>query len=169
MASSYQELNLLYVPAIVAERTADYERVYEANRHRVYSLAFWMTDNELVAEQVAASAFVRAFAAADEPTAEMIDRALLAEVRELVPVGPLTLACRNAASILSVRRNIKRIHMERAVVQLPATERMIFLLHDVESYDKVRIARLLGMSHEEVLQGLHQARLGMRESIAEQQ
>ncbi len=169
MASSYQELNLLYVPAIAAERTADYERVYEANRHRVYSLAFWMTDNELVAEQVAAAAFVRAFAAAAEPTAAMIDRALLAEVRELVPVGPLTLACRDAARVVTVRRNIKRVHMERAVVQLPATERMIFLLHDVESYDKVRIARLLGLSHEEVLQGLHQARLSVRESIAEQQ
>ena len=169
MASSYQEANLLYVPAIAAERTADYERVYEANRHRVYSLAFWMTDNELLAEQMSCAAFVRAFAAAAEPTAEMIDRALLAEVRELTPVGPLTLAVRDAATVVSVRRNIKRVHMERAVVQLPATERMIFLLHDVESYDKVRIARLLGLSAGEVLQGLHQARLGMRESIAEQQ
>jgi len=169
MASSYQEMNLMYMPAIVAERTADYERVYESNRHRVYSLAFWMTDNELVAEHVATAAFVRAFAASTDPTSEMIDRALLAEVRELVSLGPLTLHCADAASVVSVRRNIKRIHMERAVIQLPATERMIFLLHDVESYDKVRIARLLGLSAEEVLQGLHQARLGMREAIAEQQ
>jgi len=169
MASSYQEANLLYVPAIAAERTADYARVYENNRHRVYSLAFWMTDNEMTAEQVAAATFVRAFAFAAEPTVEVIDRALLAEVRELTPVGPLTLACRDAAEVVSVRRNIKRVHMERAVVQLPATERMIFLLHDVESYDKVRIARLLGLSAEEVLQGLHQARLGMREAIAAQQ
>ena len=169
MATGYQEMDLLYVPAIAAERTADYARVYEANRHRVYSIAFWMTDNELAAEQVAAAAFVRAFAAADDPTAEMIDRALLAEVRELMPVGELTLACRDAIEVVTVRRNIKRVHMERALVQVPATERMLFLLHDVESYDKVRIARLLGLSAEEVLQGLHQARLRMRELIAEQQ
>ena len=87
MATTYQEMDLLYAPAIAAERTADYARVYEANRHRVYSIAFWMTDNELTAEQVAAAAFVRAFAAAADPTAEMIDRALLAEVRELMPVS----------------------------------------------------------------------------------
>ena len=167
MASSYQDLNLLYAPAI-AER-ANYQGIYEANRHRVYSLAFWMTDNELAAEQISANAFVRAFAASSEPTADMIDRALLAEVRESVELGGLTLACKDAAEVVNVRRNVKRVHLERAVVQLPATERMLFLLHDVESYDKIRIARLLGLSAEEVLQGLHQARLGMRESIAEQQ
>ena len=169
MASSYQELNLLYVPAIGADRSASYARVYEANRHHVYSLAFWMTDNEMTAEQIAAAAFVRAFAAAAEPTAEMIDRALLAEVRELMPVGELTLACDAAAEIVNVRKNVKRVHLERAVVELPATERLLFLMHDVESYDKVRIARLLGLSEDEVLQGLHQARLRMRELIAAQQ
>lgn len=169
MATSYQDMNLLYAPAIVADKSADFERVYEANRHRVYSLAFWMTDNELTAEQVAAAAFVRAFAAADEPTAEMIDRALLAEVRELMSLGELTLACDAATEIVNVRHNVKRIHLERAVVELPATERLLFLMHDVESYDTVRIARLLGLSHDEVLQGLHQARLRMRELIAAQQ
>ncbi len=158
----------LYLPAVLAQQQADRARIYEENRHRVYSLAFWMTDNELAAEELSRAAFVRAFAAATEPNAEIIDRALLSEIRELVPVGELTLAAKPAAEIVSVRRNVKRVHLERAVVQLPATERMIFLLHDVESYDDNRIARLLGLSADEVLQGLHQARLRMRELIAEQ-
>ena len=169
MATSYQDMDLLCVSVIIAERSAAYERVYDANRHRVYALAFWMTDNELVAEQLAASAFVRAFAAANEPTAEMIDRALVAEVRELMALGEMTLTCANATAVLNVRHNVKRVHLERAVVQLPPTERLLFLLHDVESYNKFRIARLLGVSADEVLQGLHQARLRMRELIAEQQ
>lgn len=163
-----QDAKALYLPVIATEKRADYERIYEANRHRVYSLAFWMTDNELAAEELSRATFMRAFALAAEPTADMIDRALLTEVRELVPVGSLTLEAKPASEVLSVRRNIMRVHLERSVVQLPATERMIFLLHDVECYEDARIARLLGLSPDEVLQGLHQARLRMRELIAEQ-
>jgi len=158
----------LYMPGVAAVARADRERIYEANRHRVYSLAFWMTNNELAAETVAQQAFVRAFAAAVEPTAEMIDRALITEVRELMPVGELTLACETANEVLNVRRNVKRVHLECAVVELPATERLLFLLHDVEGYDDHKISRLLGISATEVLQGLHQARLRMRELIAQQ-
>lgn len=165
MASSSK---VLYMPGVAAIARADREQIYEANRHRTYSLAFWMTNNELAAEAVAQNAFVRAFAAASEPTAEMIDRALLAEVRELMPVGELTLACAPAKQVLNVRRNVKRVHLECAVVELPATERLIFLLHDVEGYDDHKISRLLGIGASEVLQGLHQARLRMRELIAEQ-
>jgi DNA-directed RNA polymerase specialized sigma24 family protein len=51
-------------------------------------------------------------------------------------------------------------------VQLPATEKMIFLMHDVESYEHDRIARLLGISEEESKLGLHQARVQIRELIA---
>ena len=165
MADSFQ--NLMYLPAVAAR--AEYERTYDANQHRVYSLAFWMTDNELTAEELSRRTFLRAFAAASEPSDEMIDRALLAEVRELMPVGSLTLTCAPVTEVLGVRRNTMRVHLERAVVQLPATERMIFLLHDVENYSPARIARLLGLSQEEVLQGLHLARLRMRELIAEAQ
>ncbi len=165
MADSFQ--NLMYLPAVAAR--AEYERIYEANQHRIYSLAFWMTDNELTAEELSHRAFLRAFAAAAEPSDEMIDRALLAEVRELMPVGSLTLTCAPVTEVMGVRRNTMRVHLERAVVQLPATERMIFLLHDVENYSPARIARLLGLAQEEVLQGLHLARLRMRELIAEAQ
>jgi len=38
--------------------------------------------------------------------------------------------------------------LERAVIQLPDTEKMIFLMHDVEGYDHARIARLLGMTED---------------------
>jgi RNA polymerase sigma-70 factor, ECF subfamily len=51
-------------------------------------------------------------------------------------------------------------------VQLPVTERLIFLLHDVESYEHSRIAKLIGISESESVYGLHQARLRMRELLA---
>jgi DNA-directed RNA polymerase specialized sigma24 family protein len=68
--------------------------------------------------------------------------------------------------VASVRGNVKRVDLERAVVQLPPTERMIFLLHDVEAYDHTRISRTLGVSEQESQLGLHQARLRLRQLLA---
>src|SRR3979409_1268658 len=110
----FSNLGIL-VPA-VESRTANYDEVYNENCHRIYSLAFWMTDNELVAEQLSANTFLRAFAALNQPTQDHIDRAFLAEVRELFAVGSLTLNCAVSPDIQSVHGNIKRVHLERAVV-----------------------------------------------------
>jgi DNA-directed RNA polymerase specialized sigma24 family protein len=43
---------------------------------------------------------------------------------------------------------------------------MIFLLHDVEAYDHARISRTLGVSEQESQLGLHQARLCLRQLLA---
>ena len=82
-----------------------------------------------------------------------------------MPLGILTLNCAPAERVLSVRRNTLRVELERAVIQLPPTEKMIFLMHDVESYDHARIGRALGLSEEESRSGLHQARLRLRELL----
>ena len=111
-------------------------------------------------------AFCRAFAKADAPSAEEIDRCLISVLREYMPLGTLSLDCAPCEKVLSVRRNTLRVDLERAVVQLPPTEKMIFLMHDVESYDHARIGRALGISDEESRLGLHQARLRMRELLA---
>lgn len=157
---------MTYLPEAVQARVETYKQVYEEHRHRVYSLAFWMTDNEIAAEELMTNSFIRAFAASPGPDGEAVDRALLSEVRELMPVGTLTLECAPVTTVETVRRNTKRVHLERAVVQIAPTERLIFLLHDVESYDHARIARTLGISEQESRQGLHQARLRLREILA---
>jgi|SRR5205807_433451 len=156
-----------YISIVESQVTTPYEQVYNENCHRIYSLAFWMTDNELTAEQLSANTFLRAFAGAKQPTTECIDRAFLAEVRELVPVGPLTLNCAVSPGSRNVHGNIKRIHLECAVVELPATEKMIFLMHDVEGYEHGHISHLLGISEEESKLGLHQARVQIRELVAQ--
>src|SRR5258708_38773713 len=132
-----------YIPVVESQTATPYNEIYNENCHRIYSLAFWMTDNELVAEQLSANTFLRAFAALNQPTQEHIDRAFLAEVRELFAIGSLTLNCAVSPEIQRVHGNIQRLHLERAVVQLPATEKMIFLMHDVEGYYHARIAPLL--------------------------
>ncbi len=114
----------------------------------------------------ASTATERAFASSAEPRTEQIDQAFLAEIREITTIGTLTLNSSACAETKSVRGNVKRVHLERAVVQLPATEKMIFLLHDVEGYTHEKIAHLLGLDVKESQFGLHQARLQMREMIS---
>jgi len=164
MASSF--LTISRVGVLIAGLENQFSRIYNENCHRIYSLAFWMTDNEQVAEQVATNVFLRAFASGRPPSADQIDRALLEELRDLVTMEGLTLCCEASAESGSMGRNMKRVHLERAVVQLPATEKLIFLLHDVEGYAHARIASLLGITEGDCRLGLHQARLRVRELVS---
>lgn len=154
-----------YVRALETRKTR-YDEIYKNNCDRIYSLAFWMTDNELTAEDLSSNTFLRAFATSDEPAIEQIDRAFLAEVQESTNIGVLTLNSVSSSPTQSIYGNVKRVHLERAVVQLPATEKLIFLLHDVEGYTHERISRLLGITVEESQSGLHQARVQIRNLIA---
>jgi RNA polymerase sigma-70 factor, ECF subfamily len=155
-----------YAPALLQSQVDKYREIYELNRHRVYSLSFWMVDNELIAEELMIQSFSRAFAASPEPSADEIDAALITELREYVDFCPLSLQCAACDRVLSVRSNTRRVELERAVVQLPATEKMIFLMHDLEGYDHARIANLLGITSDSSCEGLHQARLRVRELLA---
>lgn len=156
-----------YMPALLEPSKLDRaSKVYERNRHRIYSLAFWMTDHELAAEELMTQVFCRAFTSRTEPTAYDIDRALISVLREYMSLGALTLNCAPCDRVMSVRTNALRVDLERAVVQLPNTEKIIFLMHDVERYDHARIASLLGISVQSSMEGLHQSRLRMRELLA---
>jgi RNA polymerase sigma-70 factor, ECF subfamily len=170
MASFYDYVNFAgfasYLDIVNKATAAHFRRVYEQNRKRIYSFSFWMTDSEIEAEELMQNTFCRTFALSTEPTSEDVDRAFVAEVRDRMPVGTLTLECDPSTQVESVRRNAMRIHMEQAVVQLPATERMVFLMHDVEGYDHGRISHLIGLTEEESVNALHQARLKMRELMA---
>jgi RNA polymerase sigma-70 factor (ECF subfamily) len=148
------------------ERTAEYQAFFQQHSRRLYSLAFWMTDNELAAEDLMRDTFQRAFAGNPELDGNCLDRALVTELRTRCPLGVLSLNEPVSSSVSSIRRNTLRVHLERAVVQIPPTERLIFLLHDVEGCDHARIARLLGMTQNESRLGLHQARLRIRRLIA---
>ncbi len=157
-----------FLPSAKSKLLKHHRAIYEANRHRVFSFAFWMTDSEPMAEQVSERTFLRAFSLNDRPGDELIDRALLRELRNVASVSmePLQLRCAVVNEVSSVRRNTKRVELERAIVQLPHTERMIFCMHDGDAYDHARIARTLGISEDESRQGLHQARLRIRELVS---
>ena len=156
-----------FFPSPRTQRQKKMHAIYEANRRRVYSYAFWMTDSEPMAEQILERTFVRAFSIFDQPTDEQIDRALLRELKkQQITLGPLELRCAVVNEVNGVRHNTRRVDLENALVQLPYTERMIFCMHDGDGYDHDRIARTLGISEDESRHGLHQARLRVRELVS---
>ncbi len=150
----------------VAGDVASHQAVYVANKHRIYSLAFWMTGSELSAEVLLERTFARALRMDPPLHAEMIDRCLVAELRQCMELGEFTLDCAASEAVVAVRRNTRRVDLENAVIALPATEKLIFLLHDVESCDCERVARVMRLSQTRCMQGLHQARLRLRELLA---
>jgi RNA polymerase sigma-70 factor (ECF subfamily) len=154
------------IPALM-ERTASFRAIFEQHQNRIYNLAFYLTDNELTAEDLTARVFLNTFAVNSTPSAEVLDRALVNELRITTPIGDLTLDEPAVEKTANARKNVKRAALERAVMEVPATERMIFLMHDVEGYDHSRIARTLDISTDESVRGLHQARLAVRRAVAQ--
>jgi RNA polymerase sigma-70 factor (ECF subfamily) len=154
------------IPALM-ERTSGCRAIYEQHQNRIYNLAFYLTDNELTAEDLTIRVFSNTFAVTTTPSGEVLDRALVNELRATTPIGNLTLDEPVVEQKANARKNVKRAVLERAVMQVPATERMIFMMHDVEGYDVSRIARTLDVSTDDVTRGLHQARLAVRRAITE--
>jgi RNA polymerase sigma-70 factor (ECF subfamily) len=140
--------------------------VYDRNSHKVYAIAFWMTGNELAAEDLMAESFRSAFSESVVQTDDDIDRALVQQLRKAFQLPVFTLNCQPCNQVKNVRQNTLRVDLERAVIDLPATEKLIFIMHDVDRYDHDRIARLLGITERESRLGLHQARLRVRELLA---
>src|ERR1700730_17519149 len=60
--------------------------VYDSHRHRIFSLAFYMTGNEIEAEEILGKTFVRAFQQADQPDAGSVDQSLLQEFQGRFPL-----------------------------------------------------------------------------------
>jgi DNA-directed RNA polymerase specialized sigma24 family protein len=155
--------------------TADDPRreIYDKQSRRIYSLALWMTNSKNAAQRLASRTFLRAFACGGRVDTEQIDHAFLLEVHEVIampapdPDGVLEAAPETGHR--SIHREMKRVDLEKAVAQLPGAERLIFLLHDIEAYDQGRICRLLHFSKAQVLNGLHCARMRIRELVARMQ
>jgi RNA polymerase sigma-70 factor, ECF subfamily len=154
------------VPISPTDRTDEYSQIYESARYRLFSLAYWMTGDEVAAENITSRAFQRAFVASCTLHDELLDKILVSELREVASLGVLSLDQPLAAGTTDIRGNVKKAHLEEAVMQLPATERLIFLLHDVGRYEHGRISRTVNISEAESQLGLHAARLRIRELLA---
>ena len=66
---------------------------------------------------------------------------------------------------LSLAGSIDRMALERAVGNLPAGYRLVFVLHDIEGYEHHEIASMLDCSVGNSKSQLHKARLTLREAL----
>jgi RNA polymerase sigma factor (sigma-70 family) len=140
--------------------------VYDTHKHRTFSVAFYMTGSELEAEEVLTDTFVRAFTASPEPDGNGVDSAMVEELRERIPIDqPAPPAVARPGDTM-VGRNVKRTELEEALKELPANERIVFLLRDVEGYDADRVAALLDLSRRQVERTLFSARIRLRQALA---
>ena len=66
---------------------------------------------------------------------------------------------------LNLTGSIDRLALERAIANLPAGYRLIFVLHDIEGYEHNEIASMLECSIGNSKSQLHKARLKLRDSL----
>jgi RNA polymerase sigma-70 factor (ECF subfamily) len=83
MATDFSKVNHTKVLLSTAEERC--RAIYDKHRGRIYSLAFWMTNNKSAAERLASRTFLRSFASGPV-CADQIDQAFVAEVRDLIPM-----------------------------------------------------------------------------------
>lgn len=140
--------------------------VFESHRHHVFSVAYYMTGDEREAETILQSTFVEAFEQQAQPSIDQLDQALMAQLHSrlsLVPVAAVEAGSENLG-----HRNVRRTDLEEAMWQLPARERLCFLLSDVEGYTPVRIAGLLTSSEPDLQRTVLSARMRLRSLLIEQ-
>lgn len=152
----------------MSERSLEHRQrdVYETHKHRAYAVAYYMMGNEIEADEVTQDAFIRAFSQAEEPDGNCVDCSLVSELRERMPVDEQAPAAEAEPGLTLGGRNVKRTDMEEALRELPANERMVFLLRDVEGYEADRVAALLEVPRQQVERTLFSARIRMRSALA---
>jgi RNA polymerase sigma-70 factor, ECF subfamily len=69
---------------------------------------------------------------------------------------------------LALSGAVDRLVLERAVAELPAGYRLIFILHDVEGFEHNEIAAMLDCSIGNSKSQLHKARLKLRDALRAQ-
>jgi DNA-directed RNA polymerase specialized sigma24 family protein len=156
------------VNAQAEERSVEHAQrdIYDSHRHRVFSLAFHMTGNEIKAEKLLTDTFVSAFQAHSRPDSGIIDSALITGLRSLFHLRPGTHAPVSISTEM-IGRNVRRTDMEEAIQELPAFERLAFLLRDVEGYSSEAISQLLEVPQTEINRTVLSARIRLRSILAD--
>ncbi len=156
------------VAAESQELTAEQKQrdIYEAHRHRVFSVSYYMTANEIEAENILTETFIGAFEAAAEPSGQGVDQALLEGLERRFAMAP-TPAAQPVPGASLHRGPARRTDLEEALGALPPRERLVFLLRDVEGYAALKISSLLRVDEMEVQRTLLSARIRMRNALSE--
>jgi RNA polymerase sigma-70 factor (ECF subfamily) len=126
-----------------------------------------MTGSELLAEEMVKETFVAAFTAMPEADRRAIDCSLMRQLNSQFSLADIETEAPISARAGIRLRNMRRTDLEEALQQLPAAERLIFLLRDVEGYSPDEISELANIQQMQVNRTLFSARMRLRSILAE--
>jgi RNA polymerase sigma-70 factor, ECF subfamily len=159
--------------------------LYSLHKRRIYSLCLRMVGNIAEAEDLTQEAFLQlhrkiATFRGDSAFSTWLHRlAINVVLMQLRKKGLSLISLDEAmepapeegpgrsfgAPDLTLTGAIDRLALERAVADLPAGYRLIFILHDVEGFEHNEIAAMLDCSIGNSKSQLHKARLKLREAL----
>jgi RNA polymerase sigma-70 factor (ECF subfamily) len=164
---------------------AAFAQLYALHKRRVYSLCLRMLGNVAEAEDLTQESFLQlhrkiATFRGDSAFSTWLHRLTinvvlmhlrrkglnLISLDEALDPSPDHGPARSfGAPDLRLSGSIDRMTLEKAVEDLPAGYRLIFVLHDIEGYEHNEIATLLDCSIGNSKSQLHKARMKLRESL----
>ena len=162
-----------------------FAQLYSVHKRRVYSLCLRMLSNVAEAEDLTQEAFLQlhrkiATFRGDSAFSTWLHRLTinvvlmhlrrkglnLISLDEALDPSPDHSPTRSfGAPDLRLTGSIDRMTLEKAVENLPAGYRLIFVLHDIEGYEHNEIATLLDCSIGNSKSQLHKARMKLREAL----
>jgi RNA polymerase sigma-70 factor, ECF subfamily len=165
-----------------------FEQIYQQHKRRVYALCLRMAGNPCDAEELTQEAFMQLFRKihtfrGDSSFPTWLHRLTvnvvlmrfrkkkLAEVsleQQAEPDDEVAPKREFGETDLRLSGVIDRLNLQRAIEQLPAGYKEMFLLHDVEGYDHTEIAEIVGCSVGNSKSQLHKARARLRKLLREQ-
>jgi RNA polymerase sigma-70 factor, ECF subfamily len=164
----------------------DFERAYRMYSRRVYSKCLHMVGNEAEAEDLTQEVFLQLFRKMDSFRGESAFTTWLYRVAVNVVLMRLrrkSLSTTSLDDVIEVRGGVlsltqilgapdqaltsalDRLNLERAVSQMPAGYKQVFLMHYVEGYGHREIARMLGLSIGTSKSQLYKARVRLRQLL----
>ena len=162
-----------------------FAQLYALHKRRVYSLCLRMVNNVAEAEDLTQEAFLQlhrkiATFRGDSAFSTWLHRMAVNVVLMHLRKKGLQLTSLDeamepthdegpgrsfGAPDLSLTGSIDRLALERAIGDLPAGYRLIFVLHDIEGYEHNEIATMLDCSIGNSKSQLHKARLKLRDAL----
>ena len=162
-----------------------FAQLYSLHKRRIYSLCLRMVGNVAEAEDLTQETFLQLHRKistfrGDSSFSTWLHRlainAVLMQLRkkglslismdEAMEPDPESGASRSFGERdLMLTGSIDRLALERAVSELPAGYRLVFILHDVEGYEHPEIAGMLDCSVGNCKSQLHKARLRLRNAL----
>jgi len=175
---------IILAQAQAGDHTA-FAQLYSVHKRRVYSLCLRMLGNVAEAEDLTQESFLQlhrkiATFRGDSAFSTWLHRLTinvvlmhlrrkglnLISLDEALDPSPEYGPARSfGAPDLRLTGSIDRMTLEKAVENLPAGYRLIFVLHDIEGYEHNEIATLLDCSIGNSKSQLHKARMKLREAL----